>query len=142
MGGGDGGGRLNLGGGGMGGRYGGVSGGGMGHMGHMGGGGAGHMGRMARGDFNGGSNWHGRNFAHNGNFARNNWNGNWDRPPHFITGFLSEHRSSMAAITPITATATARGCGGKPSSPEAPICGGAIRASLTFWEVLLVSGCP
>ena len=58
-----GGGRLNLGGGGMGGHNGGVSGGGMGHMGHMGGGGDGHMGRMARGDFNGGSNWHGRNFA-------------------------------------------------------------------------------
>jgi len=54
----------------------------------MGGGGDGHMGRMARGDFNGGSNWHGRNFAHNGNFARNNWNGNWDRHHHFHNRFF------------------------------------------------------
>ena len=45
-------------------------------------------GRMARGDFNGGSNWHGRNFAHNGNFARNNWNGNWDRHHHFHNRFF------------------------------------------------------
>jgi len=72
----------------MSGHNGGVSGGGMGHMGHMGGGGDGHMGRMARGDFNGGSNWHGRNFAHNGNFARNNWNGNWDRHHHFRNRFF------------------------------------------------------
>jgi hypothetical protein len=54
-----GGGRFNLGGDGMGGHNGGVTGGGMGHMGRMGGGGDGHMGPMARGDFNGGSNWHG-----------------------------------------------------------------------------------
>jgi hypothetical protein len=40
------------------------------------------MGRMARGDFNGGSNWHGRNFAHN------NWNGNWDRHHHFHNRFF------------------------------------------------------
>jgi hypothetical protein len=37
---------------------------------------------MARGDFNGGSNWHGRNFAHN------NWNGNWDRHHHFHNRFF------------------------------------------------------
>jgi hypothetical protein len=43
---------------------------------------------MARGDFNGGSNWHGRNIAHNGNFARNNWNGNWDRHHHFRNRFF------------------------------------------------------
>jgi hypothetical protein len=83
-----GGGRFNLGGDGMGGHNGGVTGGGMGHMGRMGGGGDGHMGPMARGDFNGGSNWHGRNFAHNGNFARNNWNGNWDRHHHFRNRFF------------------------------------------------------
>jgi hypothetical protein len=132
-GGGGGGGRLNLGGGGMGGHNGGVSGGGMGHMGHMGGGGDGHMGRMARGDFNGGL-----------KLARAKLCPTTETLPAItgmgigivttisITGSLSEHRSSMAGITPITATATAPGCGGKPSSPAAPIGGSAIRPACTI----------
>ena len=129
-GGGGGGGRLNLGGGGMGGHNGGVSGGGMGHMGHMGGGGDGHMGRMARGDFNGGCTV--ETLPTTETLPAITGMGIGIVTTISITGSLSEHRSSMAGITPVTATATAPGCGGKPSSPAAPIGGSAIRPACTI----------
>ena len=133
MGGGGGGGggrRLNLGGGGMGGHNGGVTGGGMGHMGHMGGGGDGHMDRMARGDFNGGCTV--ETLPTTETLPAITGMGIGIVTTISITGSLSEHRSSMAGITPITATATAPGCGGKPSSPAAPIGGSAIRPACTI----------
>src|SRR4029453_3551977 len=122
MGGGGGGGRLNLGGGEMGGHNGGVSGGGMGHMGHMGG--------VAT------ATW----VAWPEATSMAAQTGMVETLPTItgtgigivttisITGSLSDRRSSMAAITPTTATATAPGCGGKPSSPEAPIGGRGLTA--------------
>ena len=89
-------------------------------------------GRMARGDFNGGSNWHVRNFAHNGNFARNNWNGNWDRPHHFHNRFFVGAPFFYGGYYAYNGYATAPGCGGKPSSPAAPIGGSAIRPACTI----------